>query len=346
MTQVANIAGVSTATVSRVINNHPSISTATIKAVRAAMRQVDYKPAAPERRRGPKGSASRGLRTHCVATLLVAMEDSLLQRVTASGPLAAALAEHDLRLMYVPMPDPHVLPPIIDRRHVDGVIVQGLQPAGAADAKLSKMPAVWMMTRRSTDYWADYVEPDNRAIGRLAADYMSRAGHRRVALLNLQPHYPAFFARAAEFMSVAAAKGVSAADLSAGASNESDRLNFENIDEFLCLQVARLAKLKPRPTALFATSDIVLPGLYRLLAQHNIRVGVDLEIITSDYTPVMASALIPSPVCIDIQIMAIAQKAVDQLMWRMANPKSPGPVGSIVPPRLVMPDGHIEPIRP
>ena len=52
ITKVADLAGVSSSTVSRVINNHPRVAPATAEAVRRAMARLDYTPS--DRRPGPK----------------------------------------------------------------------------------------------------------------------------------------------------------------------------------------------------------------------------------------------------------------------------------------------------
>src|SRR5437879_3909205 len=54
---VAKRAGVSVATVSRVLNNLDNVRAETVKQVRAAMRELGYKP--PQVRRGPKRGSRR-----------------------------------------------------------------------------------------------------------------------------------------------------------------------------------------------------------------------------------------------------------------------------------------------
>src|SRR3954447_16933208 len=54
ISKVAKLAGVSSSTVSRVINNHPRVAPETAQAVRKAMQALSYTPS--ERRPGPKPS--------------------------------------------------------------------------------------------------------------------------------------------------------------------------------------------------------------------------------------------------------------------------------------------------
>ena len=70
----------------------------------------------------------------------------------------------------------------------------------------------------------------------------------------------------------------------------------------------------------------------------SIKIGQDVMIVAGDYDPLVRAALMPMPACVDVQVPVIGEKVVEQLVWRMANREAPGPVGIVVPPRLVAPD--------
>ncbi len=48
-------------------------------------------------------------------------------------------------------------------------------------------PHVWLMTRRDESWPGDYIEPDNYANGRLAADWLAEQGARRWVFLSTEP---------------------------------------------------------------------------------------------------------------------------------------------------------------
>jgi DNA-binding LacI/PurR family transcriptional regulator len=244
-----------------------------------------------------------------------------------------------LQLVYSPMPDPAVLPPDTSPKYLDGVILRGMEPTGAADRALRSLPCVWHMTRRSEDFWADYVEPDNRLLGRLAFEYLKQKGHRQMAFMNLQPNYPAFRSRGASFMDACRNAGLKCVDLSAGAMDQSDRLHDTHVTAGVEQQVEPLvALLKDGPVGLFTSGHNYLPSVYRSLMSRSIKIGQDVTIVSGDYDPLVRAALIPMPACVDVQLPVIGEKVVEQLVWRMANREAPGPVGIVVPPRLVPPD--------
>jgi DNA-binding LacI/PurR family transcriptional regulator len=53
--------------------------------------------------------------------------------------------------------------------------------------KLREIPHVWFMTRRSSTYPGDYVEPNNQENGQIAANYLFERGHKSVAVITTDP---------------------------------------------------------------------------------------------------------------------------------------------------------------
>ena len=215
MSKVAEAAGVSISTVARVVNGRPGISPDTVVSVRSAIKKLGYVPPPPARWRGPKTDAVRGVRTKRVAMLMIGMDPAVTRRLSSAEVIAEYLNRYGLQLVYSPMPDPSVLPPDTSPKYLDGAILRGMEPTGAANRALRSLPCVWHMTRRSENFWADYVEPDNRLLGRLAFDYLKQRGYRQMAFMNLQPNYPAFKMRGASFLESCRNAGLKCLDLSA-----------------------------------------------------------------------------------------------------------------------------------
>src|SRR5687767_7532179 len=102
ISDVAERAGVSRATVSLVINNRPSISPSTAQAVRQAMRELDYQPAAPGRRPGRKVKTT-STRLAMIATMPAAWLRSPVYADVLHGIEAAARdAKATVLLQHVP----------------------------------------------------------------------------------------------------------------------------------------------------------------------------------------------------------------------------------------------------
>src|SRR6185503_13046369 len=122
ISKVAQRAGVSVATVSRVINRLPSVSPQTAKQVRMAMKELAYVPA--EIRPGPKPGSRRTPRlrtkvgTIAVLTVGQASRDwlTLPLMATAFAEITTEAKERHLRLLVDEMPDPEQVSALIQRR--------------------------------------------------------------------------------------------------------------------------------------------------------------------------------------------------------------------------------------
>src|SRR3954462_12623909 len=101
LVKVAKAAGVSAATVSRVLNRGSMVSQETARKVRAAMKTVGYRPAPPAERRGPKARLDLPLRHNPVGVLWPAGRQPA-QTLTGIGLLegaSAALRRHRVSLV-------------------------------------------------------------------------------------------------------------------------------------------------------------------------------------------------------------------------------------------------------
>ena len=73
ISKVAKLAGVSSSTVSRVINNHPRVAPETAQSVRRAMHTLNYTPS--DRRPGPKPASRNRNGVADIAFLVLGTSD-------------------------------------------------------------------------------------------------------------------------------------------------------------------------------------------------------------------------------------------------------------------------------
>jgi len=170
---VAKLAGVSMSTVSRVVNDHPSIASATALNVREAMAQLKFEPSI---RRPTRSADHRGTARDTVIAFLVFGASGIqtapaFQKLLRGVSDAALAASISLVFSFVSSPDD--LPPRIDAGQVDGLLLHGQRPPLALQSKLRDLPTVWLMANRQRPLWGDQVMPNNPVIGELAARYLS-----------------------------------------------------------------------------------------------------------------------------------------------------------------------------
>ncbi|MDQ5978359.1 MAG: LacI family transcriptional regulator [Verrucomicrobiota bacterium] len=335
ITEIARKARVSPATVSRAINQPQLVAADSLARIREVMHQHNYVPAPLSRRRGPKTLPPEQRRigvwfvgAKAKNPSLNWFQDQLLQ-AQATDPHYRV----DLRVMFSNTPDE--LPRNLASEHLDGVIIQGMEPSRECLAMLREIPHVWFMTRRSSSYPGDYVEPNNEENGRMAADYLHQRGHKAVAVISTDPDYSAivrrkdaFIARAQELRLVvhsilgASNPGVSYLEIAAP-HGESDLL------------AKRLLASKPRSTGLYIPADHFCGSFFRALREGGKVAGRDFDAILGNYNPVVFHNLDHTPAAIDINLQLLVRKVVDHLLWRIENPGLNGRMGISVSPRLI-----------
>jgi DNA-binding LacI/PurR family transcriptional regulator len=261
--EVAKLAGVSTATVSRLINKTVQVSPDKAKLIRAAMERLGYTPSA--RRPGPKPASREGLRTGQILLLSVGSMDArrLFHMPAFPAMLAGverALAEHGLHLIYAHYDGGGPVPRAISPSKADGVLVMGtmdLMPPALREA-LRSHHVVWTV-RGQPGMLAefDHVVYDNEATGPMAADYFLARGHRHMAFLNPAVGHPAFVARRDGFVATARQAGVEV-DVWSVTEEEAKANTVVGLERIVREFAARVR----RPTALFVPSDDYLLSVF------------------------------------------------------------------------------------
>jgi len=335
--EVAKLAGVSHATVSRVINHRSDVSPASAQRVREAMRQLRYVPAA--KRRGPKPKAS-GVRTGNIGILFFSENPTLATSPVVALVLHAVqeeLASNGFNLVLGHIKAEHGLPPSVVQGQVDGILLHGMPPAAEIQQQLSRYSAcVWLLSqRRQRGYWGDRVSPDNNAIGSLACRHLIDRGHTRVASIHCDPTHLGFVARAQSFESTAREAGVfckTIIDASHGqAVSDTSPIDTSHYDAMVDDLLATDGGM---PSGLFIPRDALTIRMYRALRARHIEPGRDIEIISCDNLPVL-DGLDPRPATIDVRPADIGRRAVEQLLWRIHQQDAPMSVTSMIEPQLV-----------
>ncbi|MEE4597491.1 LacI family DNA-binding transcriptional regulator [Streptomyces sp. DSM 41524] len=175
---VARLAGVSQATVSRVLQGSARVSPETRERVLAAMKQAGYHPNAAARamrtrRAGTIGVVVADITNPFYPQLLEAVGDELGsagQRMTlwnATGPSEAGALE------------------AIREGAVDGLLFTTVtEMSKPLEEALQRNEPVVLLHRGLDHIGCDQVTADNVAGGRLAAQYLVRAGHERIGFLR------------------------------------------------------------------------------------------------------------------------------------------------------------------
>ena len=316
---IANLVGVSPSTVSRVINNHPRVSPDTAEAVRKAIEQTSFKPRRSNRGRpnGEQGNASIAFLVFGTSgSRTVPAFEHLLRGVSAAS------TDHQADMVFGFVSDPTELPPKLLQERVDGLLLHGEQPSPAVQARLQSLPTVWLMANRQRPSWGDQVMPDNTVVGELAARYLVRRGHRRLAVLSVNWGGWSMDVRAMSFTRVAQDLGAAVTTLHSPATQPQDFWDSQNLPQLAAEVVERLVRMEPRPTGLFVMEDRQVVAIDAALRRHGLRPGPDgdVELVSCNNERPHLMNLSPIPATIDIRPESIGRRGVELLLSRLNNP--------------------------
>jgi DNA-binding LacI/PurR family transcriptional regulator len=287
---VASRAGVSTATVARVLNGRANVSDELANRVKQAVAELHYVP------NGVARSLSRG-QTHLLGLLVSDIANPF------AGQVARGLEDEATKSGY------HVLVGSSDfdperesellgsfaARTVDAVALLSARGATSAMQQLmdTQMPLVFVDRRPNGDSTAPVIRTDNVTAAQHAVQYLIGLGHRDLAMISGPPTLPTASQRLQGFRTACRDAGLEVRE-------ECIREGFLGVDGG-GLAMHQVLALRPRPTAVFSFNNLLAVGALGALREKNVSVPEDLSLVTFD-----DMELFPY---IDPPVTAIAQPA-------------------------------------
>lgn len=309
--EVAQAAGVSTQTVSRVINGAASVRPETRERVLAAMAELGYRV----------NNAARSLGTRTTRTIgVVASDADLYGPATAIAALEAASRAEGrwIATAYADASDPAAVGAAAEHllsQGVDGMIlVAAHEPTVSAFAeRVTDVPLVAM---HSGDGAAAQT-----AGAALAVEHLARLGHRRIARLGGAPDWIEETARAAGFAAALERSGLDRQHEWTG--DWSARSGFAAADG-----IASALAADDGPTAVVVANDQMALGLIAGLSAHGVDVPGAVSIVGFDDNP-DAAFYRPALTTVRVDIAGEARRCVAAAL--AAAPTTPA-----APPTLIV----------
>lgn len=270
--EVANQAGVSTATVSRVLSGDPIVAAVTREHVLQTIAALRYTP----------NAAARNLRTLRSGKLLVTVPDianpffSVILQSIENAALRAGYAVLLGDTQHDPKREDRYAQMLLTRE-ADGLIFLGHRlPSAIAHLVRSAAPErapIVNACEFSPALGVPSAHIDNVKAGSDALDYLCRLGHRRVAVITGPLDSPLSRDRLRGCQRSAAELGVEKA-LAVVHGDFSVRSGISGADQ--------LFGRKKRPTAVFCFSDEMAIGVLRAARERRLRVPEDLSVMGFD----------------------------------------------------------------
>jgi DNA-binding LacI/PurR family transcriptional regulator len=279
--EVAVLAGVSRATVSRVINDSPRVSPEARQAVQAAVAELHYVP----------NRMARSLVTRRTDTIALVLSESNTQ--IFSDPffasivrgLSAALADTDLNLVLLAARGKREQEKIgryVRQGHVDGVILMSLHSDDLLPGDLADAGVPLVLSGRPLDGRAvSYVDADNAGGAQSATEHLLGRGRASIANIAGPLDMIAGIDRYAGYRSalVAAGRPVDPDLVVEGDFTEAGGARAMN----------QLLERRPDLDAVFVASDLMAVGALRALRAAGRRVPEDVAVVGFDDAAVAAA---------------------------------------------------------
>jgi LacI family transcriptional regulator len=278
---VAREAGVSTMTVSRVVNDKDGVSSATRKCVQAVVDRLGYRPS----------NIARGLVTKRTGTLGLVMPDvsnPFFSEVARGAEHVAYGQSYNVFLCNTEENVDRELAVLksLEEKRVDGVVLcsSRLNEEELEEAT-TRHPAAVLVNRRLESGHVGVVMIDDRRGARVATEHLLRRGHRAIGFLAGPPASHSGSQRTKGHQAALAASGVSynsdwtkhcSPTVEGGRDAASDLLSEH--DEL---------------TALFCYNDLVAVGALQACDEHGVHVPEDVAVVGCDDIPL--AALITPP---------------------------------------------------
>ena len=306
--ELADQLGVSTTTVSRVLNGRPGIGDATRQRVLSVARRAGFRPRMTAR----QVTVAVVIDRHQFASFggfVSSLLSHLVQMLARQNVAVELVTQHNLDRLH--------------ERLIDGVLAMAWDDSTIeAMRKLPEIPVVTLNRMDVEDFSA--VATDHRAQAEIAAQYLCSRGHRRIAMVSEERN---------NWGSRQRVEGFNAALKKAGLEVDERAIVFT--DHQPMYGVLQRLMTGWKPTAVFvAAEDLDLEASYILRDVLGLKIPHDVSVIGMESANV-SQFLAPPMTTLCQPLEELAAKAMEVLLDQMAK-------GSCVPQRLMLDNTLIE----
>lgn len=310
ISDVAQRAGVSTSTVSKVLNNWSTISDQTKEKVMKAVEELNYIP------NSQAVSFARG------ATRNIIFLSSFERESAYNNPhmfeimcgCRDKLAQNGYSLILADItqgtsPDQYINQ-LIGSRTADGILIHGssYHQKMAKPLVVSKFPHI--VIGSLTNSSVSWIDTDNALAGQFAAHYIIKCDYERIAYIGYNKGFISA-QRLNGFLGGLYEFGYRIPDEYIGVCE----VNVDSAER--CTH--EILKLKKRPQVLVCENNIIALGAVKAIKQANIKMPTEISVVTFDSFP-YSKLIDPIPTIIDIDMYDLGSQAADLLLRKIENP--------------------------
>ncbi|WP_317368339.1 LacI family DNA-binding transcriptional regulator [uncultured Tyzzerella sp.] len=268
---VANLAKVSVATVSRVLNNENNVKQQTKEKVLQAVKELNYTP----------NLLARNLRrsnTKCVLVLLPTISNQFYSTIIKGINSIVEKEGYNLMISITELDKKReeAYIEMLKTKRVDGIILFASQISKSKLNNIAKHYPIIQCSEYLEDTETTIITIDNKKAGFDATSYLIGLGHKNIAILTSQKTYTSAIYREKGYREALQKHKIKI--------NESNIIKTDYTYKVAMEITEKLLKREKPPTAIFAVSDSMAIGAIKAIKKQGKIVGKDIDVIGFDDT--------------------------------------------------------------
>lgn len=268
--QVAKHAGVSVATVSRVLNGQNTVSGKTKLKVEEAIKELNYEPSM-------LGRNLRNSESRIVLILIPTISNPFYLEII-KGIENIAISHNYNILLCETDSDPekeNIYFDLVRKKMADGII--SMDPAVNVETlkELAEKYAIIQCSEYGGGIGIPYVTIDNEEASYRAVKHLLQMGHKKIALMNTDEKFLYARERKMGYQRALEEQGI---EMNENYIFYTKDLGFENGQQAM----KKILNIKDRPTAVFAVSDLLAIGALKEINSSGMNVPDDMAVVGFD----------------------------------------------------------------
>ncbi len=319
---VAKVAGVSYATVSRAISGSPEISEDTRRRILKLCKEMGYTPNAVARSMVKR-------RTDILGLIVPSLNNPFMSELT--GHLEIYARTRGYNLMVCNSSYDHDLEKevfsLLVSRQVDGIIMipVGHESYESLSTLTNQVPTVFI-SENMQNYPENYVSVDNTRGMQIATEYLYSLGHRQILYFGARPDSKTHQLRLEGYLSTCERLGLTPHVLRSSYSRSSREVGYLMAGEYF--------SHPNKETAILCAADMLAIGVMQAAFEAGVRIPKDISLMGFDNISFSALPQIDlTTINQPTQQMAIS--GVDMLLERIKDPEAER-TKLILPPSLIV----------
>lgn len=321
---IAKAAGVSTSTVSRVLNNNSSIAPETREHVLKVMREYNYIPNAMAR--------SLSNRKAAAITLLINNRgemafDNVFSHKIMFG-IENVLFKSDLFLMIADLQDSKLgkerLVKMIQGKLTQGIIIPSFLLTSDIQKTLEEYDMPYVVIGEPADLLTsqyDWVDINNAQGGQLAVQHLLSSGYNRIAFLSGSMDSVFNHNRLAGYQSMLTQNGI---DIDQSLIAECD-----NTKDSAFTAMAKLLDMANTPDAVLCGNNTIALGAMKAIQEKGYRIPTDFGLVSFDNLPI-SELVEPTMTTVDVDLFEMGVEAAKLLLRLIEDPSRGRQVVSLI----------------